>query len=610
MTSAPVALAGTRRAHRTIALQLGALVACSTVIHSLLALSTSAPWIVPDELIYSELAKSMASLDMPAIRGVDAPLSYGLVYSGLIAPAWALFDWVPDAYAAARVVNSLLLSLAALPAYGLARLVVGRRFALLVAVCAVLVPSMAYSGVLMTENAFYGAFLLAALGIARAVERPTTARQLVALGTIALACGVRVQALALVPAYVTALVLHEVLRRRAGAAPAPLARTYRASLVVLALAVLAVGGWELARGSSPFAFLGAYSVVAGSISVAAIPGWFALHAADLSLYVAVAPAAAAVVVTGLGLRRSAPASARLYAAVAPPLVFWTLLLVAAFATETDHARSRAYPGDHSHLFERSTFGLVPLLLLGLAAWMELGTPRPRRLAVGAAVVCGALPAAIPFGHISDNLNFQAPALVPWAVLPVPALVRGAIVALAGLAAALLWLRVDRRRGHLWLLVGGVFVVSYVIATASIANSSSWARDAASGGDAAWIDRAVGPSATVTAVWYEPGSGEFAPSNREQRLVWVNEFFNRTVGDVVTVGARLPYDLANTRAVASRDGTLVAGDGQPIRAALVLARCPGAIAGETVARDRATDAVVVRTDGVVRTGPAGLDCRAA
>ena len=68
-------------------------------------------------------------------------------------------------------INALVMSLAAIPAYLLARMFVGRRSALLVALFTVLVPSMSYTGVVMTENAFYPIFLLSALLIARAVRR-------------------------------------------------------------------------------------------------------------------------------------------------------------------------------------------------------------------------------------------------------------------------------------------------------------------------------------------------------------------------------------------------------------------------------------------------------
>ena len=50
--------------------------------------------------------------------------SYGVVYPVLVSPAYRAFSSVPDAYAAAKGINSILMSLAAVPAYFLARRVV------------------------------------------------------------------------------------------------------------------------------------------------------------------------------------------------------------------------------------------------------------------------------------------------------------------------------------------------------------------------------------------------------------------------------------------------------------------------------------------------------
>ena len=93
----------------------------------------------------------------------------------LISPAYALFDRVPDAYAAVKTINSLVMSLAAVPAYFIARRVVGKWLALLAALLAVAVPSMVYTATVMTENAYYPLFLLAALALVALLERPTCA---------------------------------------------------------------------------------------------------------------------------------------------------------------------------------------------------------------------------------------------------------------------------------------------------------------------------------------------------------------------------------------------------------------------------------------------------
>ena len=89
---------------------LAGLVVLSAVFRYGLSRRVVAPWIMVDELIYSELAKSFAQSGHFLIRDVHAG-AYGVVYPLLIAPAWRVFGSVPDAYAAAKTIGSVLMSL-------------------------------------------------------------------------------------------------------------------------------------------------------------------------------------------------------------------------------------------------------------------------------------------------------------------------------------------------------------------------------------------------------------------------------------------------------------------------------------------------------------------
>src|SRR5207247_10558007 len=91
------------------------IVVVSAAIRFLLARRMVAPWIMVDELIYSELAKSFAEHGRFLIRDASAGSSYGLVYPVLISPAYRVFAAVPDAYEAAKAINSVLMSLPAIP---------------------------------------------------------------------------------------------------------------------------------------------------------------------------------------------------------------------------------------------------------------------------------------------------------------------------------------------------------------------------------------------------------------------------------------------------------------------------------------------------------------
>jgi len=185
---------------------LAGLVVVSTGIRYALTRHAVAPWIMVDELIYSELAKSFAAGGHFLVRDHTTG-SYGYVYPILISPAWAAFRSIPDAYAAAKGINALVMSLAAVPVYFLARRVLGPWPALAAAVLAVAIPSMVYTSTLMTENAFYPVFLTAVLAFVVWLDRPTPTSTSALLALCLVAYLTRAQAIALLPAVLTAPLL-------------------------------------------------------------------------------------------------------------------------------------------------------------------------------------------------------------------------------------------------------------------------------------------------------------------------------------------------------------------------------------------------------------------
>ena len=66
-------------------------VALSTTVRGIVSFGVPAPTMVPDEVVYSDLAKSIAAGGFPSVRGVHE-LGWGCVYQALIAPAWVVFD--------------------------------------------------------------------------------------------------------------------------------------------------------------------------------------------------------------------------------------------------------------------------------------------------------------------------------------------------------------------------------------------------------------------------------------------------------------------------------------------------------------------------------------
>src|SRR5439155_671839 len=175
--------------------------------------------------------------------------AYPGVYPLLIAPAWRLFGSVADAYAAAKTIGSVAMSLTAIPVYLLARRVLRPAWALFAAGLALALPSMMYTGTLMTETVFYPVFACVALALVLALERPTLRRQGILLGLCLLAFLTRPQAIVLIPAVACAPLALAWLDRRGvlrGAAE------FRVLYGVLAGAVVGVLVVQLARGRSPY----------------------------------------------------------------------------------------------------------------------------------------------------------------------------------------------------------------------------------------------------------------------------------------------------------------------------------------------------------------------
>jgi Dolichyl-phosphate-mannose-protein mannosyltransferase len=551
---------------------LGGIVVVSTALRVVLASKMAAPWIMIDELVYSELAKNLAAHGQFLVRGVPSH-GYGFVYPLLIAPAWKLFGPIPEVYTAAKSINGVLMSLAAIPAYFLARRVLPVKLSLFAAVLAVLVPEMLFTGMLMTENAFYPIFLVAALLLVLTLERPTPLRQIGLLVVCALAFETRAQAIALFAAVVTAPPLLALVERRS------LRKAFRPYLtlygVVAAGALLAILG-TIARGRSPLTLLGAYRAATSSseYSVGGVLHFFLYHVAGLDLYLGILPFAA-MLALWFAPRHSTPAG-RAFGVASLALSFWLVAEVAAFASESFVDR----------IEERNMFYLAPLFLTVLLGLSVQGlVTRSRRILVAAAAVAGVLPVFIPFARfINTSAVSDTFALMPWwwaqdHLIHLPQ-VRWAALGVS-LAAAALFLLLPRRLA----LVMPVLVGAYFVGTAFVAANGRHGVYVTTRGDRwagthklhrDWIDRAVGRNASVAVV-----SDGALPSNFQ---IWEDEFFNRSVGTVYDVdGTPRPDPLPETPVTRRSNGVLAGATG-PVRAQYVLAGDAVELAGKRIATD--------------------------
>ena len=251
---------------------------------------------------------------------------------------------------------------------------------MLAAVLAVSIPSLAYTGTVMTENAFYPLFLVLSFVLVLMLERPTALRVALLVALVALAFATRVQALAIVPAVLLAPLLLAVFERTG---LRPTLSRFRllygafAALGVLALVV------RLGAGLSLDDLLGAYSPVSdASYDADEVLRYLFWHVAELGLYLLVIPVAATIVLVGRARTLDRPLQELLSATVA--LTVCLVPVVAAFASVFS-----------DRIEERNLFYIAPLFLILLLAWLERGAPRPRVLAPVAAAVSALLVLAPP-----------------------------------------------------------------------------------------------------------------------------------------------------------------------------------------------------------------------
>jgi glycosyltransferase involved in cell wall biosynthesis len=563
---------------------LGGVYAVAVTVQLALGLRVVSPWIMVDELVYSDMARSFASTGHFLIRGVHA--NYGFVYPLLLSPAYKLFGSTIDVYQWARALNALAMCSVVFPTYLLARRVVRPGFALAAAALAVAIPSTIYIGTLMTENAFYPIYMWAAYVLVLALERPTLKRQLVLLALCVLAFLTRAQAVALFAAVVTApLALAWIERGR----PRRLA-AWKPTYALVAAAGVLVVIVEAARGHSPAQILGGYSVTTTNASYQVWPAlrWILYHFAALDLSLFVLPFAALIVLVANARHLDAPL--RAFSAAAATLIVWLTIEVGVFAS---HWSQR--------IEERNLFYVAPLFLIALFAWIERGQPRPARAVVAAAGIAAALPGALPFvGLMNINAQSDTPFLQPWWYLGDRVAGDGnvallAVLASVALAAAFLWL--PRRYAPMLPVVVAVgFLLTWIplqLWVHSFPRLSAAAYSTGISEPRAWVDAAVGRDADVTLVF----------SGNNPYRGWENEFWNQSV--------RRVYDLAGTTpliaglsepslTVQQKTGVLLDPGAKPVHVQYVLADPTAQIVGKVVAEDAKLQMAVYRVDGLLRT----------
>ena len=146
----------------------------------------------------TQISRAIADTGHPARRGQAYVFTSLVPY--LTAPAWWLHS-VATAYETIKYLQALVMALAIFPAYGIARFVVSRPWALFAGVATIAAPALSYAPILVEEPFAYPVATLALYLIVRAVARPSWRTLALAAAGCILAVATRSQLVALAGAF-------------------------------------------------------------------------------------------------------------------------------------------------------------------------------------------------------------------------------------------------------------------------------------------------------------------------------------------------------------------------------------------------------------------------
>jgi hypothetical protein len=520
---------------------VAALVVVSTLVRGFAGTLKETPAYFQDEYLYAELARSLAETGRPLVRGAEAHFP-ALLHPILTSPAWLLTD-VGAAYGLVKWMGALAISLAAVPAFVLARrLGLGRKLALGVAALTLATPSLFYSSWVLAEPFAYPLALAALAAGTLALARSGRWPQLLFVVLAALAAFARVQLIVLPVCFLCAAVFMGIRERS-------LRRTLRAQAPVLGPFAAA---FALLVAVSPVRLLGAYADPLGHDAVlSTLPdrlGKNALGVAYASGWILVPGA-----LLGLGLALTSPRrrAELAFGALATPFAV-ALLLEASLV------------GDVGRIQERYSFYLVPVVAAAFGLFASRGWPARRThalLAAGALVASAVVPLAF---HAADTAKTQSAFLFgvhrleqalgdDGTGLLAVALVAGALSIAAGVLAL-------RPRIATPAVLG--LALCFCAATSALAvdfdrRNTAGVRDSFLPAEPSWVDAAgVGEVSLVR--------GLGSKTDAMEQLFW-----NRSVKRVLLMPGALPFDsFGAERLDFASDGRLIAGR-QPIRSAILV-----------------------------------------
>jgi hypothetical protein len=248
----------------------------------------------------------------------------------------------------------------------------------------------------------------------------------------------------------------------------------------------------------------------------------------------------------------------------------------------------------ARISDRYTFYALPLMMIALVAWAAGRLRRRVGLMVAAAAIAGALPLVLPYRKLINNeIIPDTFGLLPWSrvdgglLVAVPGVTAKVAVASLVLGALFVLLRGPRLTRFLPLLVA-LYLLAVLSAVIGRTHATSAFAAQFIQSNRGWIDQAIGPHGHAVVVY----SGRADP-----HVVWENEFFNRSVGEVYYLREPSWAGLPEQKLVL-RNGTLVDESGKPLRARYALVDPWVVLRGREVARDRTSGMRVIRLDGGV------------
>jgi len=535
-----------------------ALVVGSTLARVALSRGLAAPWIAPDEQLYGLLGRSLVSGDGLSVLGETVPF-YSFFYP-LVVGLPFIGTEPADGVRGAQALQALLMSATAIPVFLWARSMAGARWALLAAALSVLIPGLAYSGLLMSEALYYPAATLATWALASCLREPTWARQGLLLGAVAVALLTRLQAVGFVAVIVAALALLSVSERTA----APFRR------MLPTLGVLAAGGlaWVAVRIAlgGVGELLGAYAPLseAGSYSVVDVAQSLAWQTGALALLTIGVPLVALGVLTWEVLRHREP-DPRVRALVATAVAYAvvTVVEVSAFASRFVE-----------HVTERQLLSVAPPVFVAFGVWLHRSVPRPQPVTSVVALAVAASAFLLPLERVTTPAAFaDAPSMVTLERLSHHLAERTFETVYAGAGALVLLLAVLLPRRGAPALAGIValaLAAGSVVASLEMRDRSQSERERTFAGmPADWID-ASGAQDVALLI-----TGE-----RQWPSAWEELFWNRSITRIMrlpgveSIGV-VPQDVVAPQA----DGLLSTRSGEAVSATYVAAPSGTAIVGE-------------------------------